>query len=129
MTTISTLSSWMPHKRKQTKKVLDAAATIDDYTTLLTKDQKFWLEEAPTSIPVFDRDEIITGALLARGNFRKIYEVSAIDLNNGSTQGDMDSSVSSNCIRDNDARAELSEEVASKAKKLVMKRLKKKTFA
>lgn len=126
---MSSIASWMPHKRRQTEKVLGTAASIHDYTTLLTKGQKFWQEE-PAVVPIVHRDEVVTGALIARGRFRKTYEVSAIVLNEGLIEQDMlDTSESSNYVHVNEARDSLVDIVRNKRKTLVMKRIKKRLLS
>lgn len=128
--TTSSVRSWMPHKRKQTRKVLATAATVYDYTNMLSRDHPFLNEESHSTVPLLHRGEVVVGDLIARGSFRKTYEVKAVELNDelfGEDRADLsDSSVH---LRMTNAREDLVKTLVLGTRPLVMKRLKKKLLS
>ena len=138
----------LPHQRRQSKEVKRTSSVLDDYANLLSRDSGFLSnhsggEEASvattlnesvsvhnstnsnssvvSSVASFERQEVALGALLGKGHFTKVYEITSIELFSSLSHSEDNNNNNNN----NDPTRTLMSENA-RAGHYAMKRLRKK---
>jgi serine/threonine protein kinase len=139
----------LPHRRRQTEEVKKTSVVVEDYTNLLCRGSSLFFGVSPgdagtvsttstgtggaasslgessvhsvsTGVASFARSEVTLGALVGKGHFSKVYEITRFELQEEfedfSETGDEEAVLSPRALMAENARA---------GKKYVMKRLKK----
>ena len=148
----------LPHQRRQSKEVKRTSFVLDDYANLLSRDSDFLRptgEEASVattlsesvhastasngsssrpsvvsvaSVASFERQEVVLGALLGKGQFSKVYEITSIELHSATGHAEDNDNAADGLDADDDAAAAARVAMSQNARagQYAMKRLRKK---